>query len=328
MQRMIPTSTTLSDDRGAVGIFTAIVVVVLFGFLGLAVDVGAMYDERRQLGNGADAAALAIAEDCALEVISCSLGAAKPIAASFASANASDGFAAVDSVVIDPIAKSVRVVTSTLTSDGGTLFEPFFAEVIGFNGTTVRASATAVWGYPSSMRGVLPLIISECEFPLSTNLPTPERVLYFHDGNPEEPCNAHAGQDSDGDGFLPAGFGWLYTGGTGCHIDLSVGIWKTADPGSSPTTGCLTGDISGLVGEPTPLPIFDDLIGQGDQGSYHIAGFALFVVTGYNLGGQYRYNPPCGGDQRCVSGYFTTGVVHDGSIGGVNRGIVIVKLTD
>ncbi|HEX5631376.1 MAG TPA: Tad domain-containing protein [Acidimicrobiia bacterium] len=327
MQWLTPIPTSRSNDRGAVGIFTAIVVVVLFGFLGLAVDVGAMYDERRQLGNGADAAVLAIAEDCALEVISCNLGSAKPIAASFAAANASDGFAAVDSVVIDPVARSVRVVTSTLTADGGTVFEPFFAEVIGFDGTTVRASATAVWGYPSSMRGVLPLIISECEFPLSTNLPTPERVLYFHDGNPEEPCNAHAGQDADGDGFLPAGFGWLDTV-SGCHIDLVTGTWKEADPGASPTTGCTTGDIAGLVGEPTPLPIFDDIVGTGSGGEYHIAGFALFVVTGYNLGGQFKFNAPCNGDQRCVSGYFTTGVVHDGSIGGVYRGIVIVKLTD
>ena len=76
------------DDRGAVGIFTAIVVIVLFGFMGLAVDVGAMYDERRQLANGADAAVLAIAEDCALEVISCDRDTAKVIADGFASANA------------------------------------------------------------------------------------------------------------------------------------------------------------------------------------------------------------------------------------------------
>jgi len=74
-------------DRGAVGIFTAIVVIVLFGFMGLAVDVGAMYDERRQLANGADAAVLAIAEDCALEVISCDRDTANVIAAGFASAS-------------------------------------------------------------------------------------------------------------------------------------------------------------------------------------------------------------------------------------------------
>ena len=315
------------DDRGAVGIFTAIVVVVLFGFLGLAVDVGAMYDERRQLANGADAAVLAIAEDCALGVISCDQATANVIAAGFASANARDGAAAVDSVTIDRVAQTVRVVTSTLTDDGGRLFEPFFAEVIGYDGTTVRAAAAAQWGFPRSMRGVLPLIISECEFPQGTPLPTAERILYFHDGNPTEPCNAQAGQDSDGDGFLAAGFGWLATA-SGCQIDLATGMWRAADPGASPTTGCSVGDISSLLGEPTPLPIFDDLVGVGAGGNYHITGFALFVITGYNLGGQFHLNRPCSGDERCVSGYFTTGVVHDGEIGGEYRGIVIVKLTE
>jgi Flp pilus assembly protein TadG len=317
----------LNDDRGAVGLFTAVVVVVLFGFLGLAVDVGAMYDERRQLANGADAAALAIAEDCALGVISCDRATGKVIAADFASANARDGAAAVDSVTIDYAEQSVRVVTSTLTSDGGHLFEPFFAEVIGYDGTTVRAAATAQWGFPASMRGVLPLIISECEFPLGTPLPTPPRVLFFHDGNNAEPCNAHAGQDADGDGFLAGGFGWLDTV-SGCRADLARGNWVDADPGSSPTTGCGVDDIRSLVGESVPLPIFDDLVGTGSGGEYHITGFALFTVTGFNFGGQFRVNPPCSGDERCVSGYFTTGVVHDGEVGGEYRGIVIVKLTE
>lgn len=325
MQRM---TRSVRDDRGAVGLFTAVVVVVLFGFLGLAVDVGAMYDERRQLANGADAAALAIAEDCALGVISCDQATAKIIAAGFASANARDGAAAIDSVTIDRVAQTVRVVTSTLTDEGERRFEPFFAEVIGYDGSTIRAAATAQWGFPRSMRGVLPLIISECELPPGTTFPTPPRILYFHDGNPAEPCNAQAGQDADGDGFLASGFGWLLTSGGACQTDLAVGNLRLADPGSSPSNGCLPGDISGLVGEPVPLPIFDDLFGQGDQGTYHIAGFALFVVTGYNLGGQFRLNPPCSGDERCVSGYFTTGTVYDGEIGGEYRGIVIVKLTE
>ena len=323
MQRM----TNSRNDSGAVGIFTAIVVVVLFGFLGFAVDMGAMYDERRQLSNGADAAALAIAEDCALGVIFCDTVSAKPIAASFASANARDGAAAVDSVVINHGLNTVRVVTSTLTGDGGSTFKPFFAEVVGFNGSTIRASATAVWGFPASMRNVLPLIISECEFPLGTPVPTPTRILYFHDGNNAEPCNAHAGHDADGDGVLAGGFGWLDTP-SGCAVDLVSGDWVETDPGASPSTGCSTPDISGLMGRPVPLPIFDDILGVGTGGEYHIAGFALFVVTGYNFGGQFKANAPCQGDERCVSGYFVPGVVHDGETGGDDRGIVIVKLID
>ena len=55
----------LDDERGVSLIFVAILLPVLFGFAVFAVDAAALYEERRELQNGADAAVLAIAEDCA-----------------------------------------------------------------------------------------------------------------------------------------------------------------------------------------------------------------------------------------------------------------------
>ncbi len=46
------------DDRGAVLVWVALMIVVLLGVGALVIDVGALYAERRQLQNGADAAAL------------------------------------------------------------------------------------------------------------------------------------------------------------------------------------------------------------------------------------------------------------------------------
>ncbi|MEE9297891.1 MAG: Tad domain-containing protein [Acidimicrobiia bacterium] len=315
----------LKRDDGVAGVFVAITIATLLGMLGFAVDVGAMYDERRQLTNGADAAVLAIAEDCALKV-SCNPGSAKKTAQSFANANANDGAAFIESVVLDVSARTVRVDTGTLTPSGERVFEPFFAQVIGWDGATVYGSASALWGYPSTMRGVLPLIISQCEI---TPLKFDElRVLTFHDANKTEPCNAAVGMDGNDDGKLAAGFGWLIADGADCSTaTLTISDWVFADPGSSPSNGCSPPDISALIGEPTPLPIFDDLVGLGANGEYHIASFVLFEIAGYNFGGLYKFNPPCDGDERCVSGYFRTGTVHDGEPGGPNNGIVIVKLT-
>jgi Flp pilus assembly protein TadG len=320
MQRLI-------DDHGAVGVFTAITLVVVLGMAGFTVDVGAMYVERGELRNGADAAVLSIAEDCALGVGSCDPATARAEAQQFADDNASDGHAGVDEVDLDVTGRRVRVVTKTETADGGDTLEPYFAKIVGFNGSTVYADATAVWGYPASMRNVLPLIISQCEFPGAESLPGPSDILYFHDGNNADPCNAQAGQDTDGDAMLSGGFGWLETSGD-CAASMDQGDWVHTDPGSSTSGGCSPSDISGLLGRSTPLPIFDDIDGVGSNGRYHVAGFAMFFITGYNFGGQYKANPPCHGDERCVSGYFTTGVVHDGDLGGTNRGIVIVKLVD
>jgi len=55
----------LRNDDGSIAIIVAIVMVVLLGMATLVVDVGRLYVERRQLQNGADAAALAVAVDCA-----------------------------------------------------------------------------------------------------------------------------------------------------------------------------------------------------------------------------------------------------------------------
>ncbi|NQV05334.1 Tad domain-containing protein, partial [bacterium] len=301
----------LRDDRGSTLVFAALVMVAVLGAAGLAIDVASVYQERRELANGADAAVLAIAEDCALGTGPCDSLSAGATARQYASANATDHLAAVDLVSLDAAGRTVTVHTSTLNSDGSTTAPQFFSRVVGWSGTNVRAGAAAVWGHPSALRSTLPLIISECEFPFGVALPTSERTIYFHDGNSADPCNAQAGQDTDGAGVLAGGFGWL-TANHPCAVDLAEGAWVSDDPGASPTSSCSPEDLFALLAHPVPLPFFDDLNGVGSNGRYHIAGFGLFQVTGFNFGGQFKgpsaSSAPCSGDQRCVSGYFTSGV--------------------
>ena len=49
----------LRDERGAVAVMVALLMVPLIGFAAIAIDVAAMWSERQQLQNGADAGALA-----------------------------------------------------------------------------------------------------------------------------------------------------------------------------------------------------------------------------------------------------------------------------
>ena len=318
----------LNDDRGATVVIAAIVVVVLLGMAGLVVDVGALYQERRELQNGADAAVLAIAESCGIGR-ACGTAYANAAAAQYAGANAEDGFTTVADVNLDEAGKTVTVRTRTLTEDGSAKVEPFFARVLGFDGATVEATATAIWGNPRQLRSTIPLIISECEFPFEADLPTAPRTIYFHDGASIEPCNAIAGMDTDGDGKLSGGFGWLVSSG-GCEVSLTSSSWVTDDPGASPTSGCDVDFLASLVGEEVPLPFFVDTDGLGSNGRYFIGGFGMFHITGYNFGGGFKQpslkDAPCSGDERCISGYFTTGVIYDGEPGGTDHGIVLVKL--
>lgn len=334
-----------SEDSGASMVFIAICLVFLIGFAGLAVDVGALYAERTELQKGAEAAVLAIAEDCGHGTKPCDVPTASATAEGYIDANATDLAGALDSLELDTVGQTVTVIDQTERSDGGSIFLPFFAQVIGFEGTTVRAQASAAWGAPSGM-ATLPIVISECEwvkhggdpedwpdYPEGFNPwpsdPSEPLLFTFHDGNSTESCNDEAGQD------LPGGFGWLDTGGDDCEAETVDGGWTADDVGASPSNGCTAAYMASLVGTVVALPWFEkvnDL--SGSNGEYFIAGYSPFYLTGYNFGGQYKEDSlwdgqrPCTGDERCLEGYFVSGYTFsDGELGGEYRGILIVKLT-
>jgi hypothetical protein len=325
------------DERGATIVIVAISLVALLGMVGLVIDLGAVYEERRELSRGADAAVLAVATDCGTGVEPCDVETATDTAGTYASLNADDGATAIDDLTLDLDEQRVWVRTQSLDpSDGSDQLKLFFMRVFGIDGTTVEAEAAAIWGYPLEA-SALPLIISDCEWArlVPGGVPSPSHpvvTIFFHDGHNTEECNARAGQDTDGDGILSGGFGWLNTNGD-CAATVLSGNWVGEDPGSSPSTGCDAAELRSLIYQKTVLvPYFDDTQGLGANGQYHIAGVGAFHVTGYNFGGQFKEPSaalaPCSGDERCISGYFDTDVVSGGGTGGANYGVVVVRLVD
>jgi hypothetical protein len=310
-----------------------VLLVVLIGFAALAIDVGALYQERRELQNGADAAALAIAEDCGRATAPCDSATAGATAELYADDNSDDDLSAVDTVDLDPLAKTVSVVTSTEEIGGGTILAPALAQVLGWNGTTVHGSAAAAWGYPAGLH-TLPLIISDCEWndptrPLLQTEPPfvgDPWIFTFHDGHHGRTCG-HGPSGFD----LPGGFGWLDTFAGLCAADTEEGGWIGADPGSSPANGCTPELIRAqILDQVVYLPYYDDLTGTGNNDEYRVSAFGAFWVTGYNFGGGYKEPPgnvPCGGAERCLAGYFVEATAYDGDLGGTDRGLVLVKLT-
>ena len=81
-------------DEGAVLITVALMMTVLLGVGALVIDLGALYVEKRELQNGADAAALAIAQGCAAG----DCGAPGAIAQQYVNLNARDGVSGVGEV--------------------------------------------------------------------------------------------------------------------------------------------------------------------------------------------------------------------------------------
>jgi Flp pilus assembly protein TadG len=134
----------LDGERGATAVVFALLLVPMLGFAAIAVDVGALYAERARLQVGADAAAIAVAQDCSRGNCGNMLATAQALI----DANDTEGTAAQPVLSSDPL---------SVTVTGGLPVEHWFAPVIGHDSTRVSATATVGWGGPSGGTAVLPL---------------------------------------------------------------------------------------------------------------------------------------------------------------------------
>ncbi len=334
-------------DEGAVLVWVALMMVVLIGFAAFVIDIGALYAEKRQLQNGADAAASAVAQDCANG--DCADENAR--ADEYADLNAKDGAAAVDGVCgvgpglpacSDPPPAGaagatgwVRVRTSTETSDGGTEVAFVLAPVItALTGATVRASAVAAWGALGG-GAFVPYVFSLCEYVAlggsaggivdGVGFPSGIGYIYFHGVNRDDPralpCRpSPSGQD------LPGGFGRV--DGVGCQANLTYGEWAPVDTGNDLVRGC---PYQSWQNQEVVIAIYDQVRGTGSNGEYRIAGFVGFHVLGYRLGGNRTYSTPscplvANASVSYLCGEFTMVTTRGDLGGGPNYGAQVIKM--
>ena len=282
----------LTDERGQVSVVVALLMVPLMGFAAISVDVAALWNQELQLQNGADAAALAIAGDCARG----RCGSTTQTAQGLASAN----------IAVDTAAASVTSLTSTSVTVRNTgVRNHWFAPVLGHDSSRITTTATANWQSPIGGTAVLPLTFSWCEFSAQTGggLPsgTTSRTIYLTGGGSLlGDCNGPLLNR------VPGGFGWLRVNSGTCRTTSAILSLLPSDPGNSVPSSCSPQDLVNVRGKTVLLPVHDLAVGNGSNAVYRVYGYAAFVITGYRFGGQYSWNSPCSGNGRCLSGYFTT----------------------
>ncbi|GAA4283037.1 hypothetical protein GCM10022261_05680 [Brevibacterium daeguense] len=310
----------LRDDRGAVNVMVALLMIPLIGFVALAIDVAAMHWEKQQLQVGADAAALAVAQDCARHAC----GTPAVTAQDFAVANHSTGdVTAVVDPVPTPASGEVRVATTGVS-------EHFFAPVLGFDETTLTTRATVGWGAPSGGTAVLPVAFSWCEFQQQTGggLPTgtTERTIFFTKSSGTTGCT---GPSSN---VVPGGFGWLTVNAESCRTTSAIDEILWSDTGENVPSSCTTADFTEVQNTTVLLPIYDEAGGTGSSSWYRLYGYAAFHITGYHFVGQYSWSAAgtCKGNVRCIQGYFTQFVdmsdAFDYSPGAPEMGASVVRM--
>jgi hypothetical protein len=311
------------DERGAVAIIVCVAMIGLIGMAGLVLDTAALFQERRELQNGADAAALAAAEECARQdagidatplVNECTDAFAFSTAEDYVEDNALDGVSGVDpaDVDLDLTNRKVSVSTATELTDGTNEITYRFAQLLSDNfGKTVHADAVASWGAPGTI-AALPMTIAECEWSaVAADVLT---TLTFHAGSNHDTTCDHNGSD------YPGGFGYL-DGASECSVTVSVGTNIPGDNGTSGIDGCLANELRAIydAGEPVGIPIYTSVSGTGANATYTISGFAAFEIVAYDLnhGPAWRYPAvlnPCLPGEVCLVGRFTGEVFSTGTI--------------
>jgi Putative Flp pilus-assembly TadE/G-like len=322
VRRLKMTNRDSPSERGALSVIVAIMLVVLLGFAAMAVDVSMMYAERTQVRNGADAAALAIAQKCAKSTVDPDCASTSPLASSLANSNATDGLSNIKSAVPNTVSQIVSVTAgSQQTGNTPNQVSLFFAKVLGISSAEVTATASAQWGTPSKGPAILPLAIAYCklDIPAAGSQGTVQ-VLE---------------QSVNGCGGLPGGFGWITTSGTSCSVTMTAGqsdnagLWFASDPGASAPTICTAADFSQMNDQTVLLPLYDVATGTGSSGKYYVKGFAAFHVTGYHFA-DIAWSTGGNVQNKTIRGYFVkfVSLAQAFELGNVpNFGASVVRLT-
>jgi Flp pilus assembly protein TadG len=287
MQRLTRLRRRLGDERGASAVIVALLMVPMLGFTAIAVDIGHVYAERARLQVAADAAALAVAQDCARGTC----GDMQATAAAMVAANDAG------STTAPPVLSSAPL-SVTVTGDRPT--RHWFAPVLGIDATNVSATATVAWGAPGAGTAVLPLTFSYCSFVHQTgglSTTTSSTILFTKTAN--DGCTGPSGN------AVPGGFAYVTTDPGTCQATSAIAQLLASDTGNTPPSSCGNPDFSKWLGQTVLLPLFDQADSTGSNAWYRVYGYAAFRLTGYFFGGQYSSSSkPCGGNDRCIAGYF------------------------
>ena len=260
--------------------------VTLLGFTAVAVDVGMLYAERTQLRNGADAAALAVAQKCARDLNDPDCSATSVLARSLANSNAGDGKTNVSALDLDKAAGTVKVTAGAQEAGKDpNRVSLFIARVLGFSDAEVTAEAAVQWGQPVAGPLPFPLAFSICQ-------------VKYHVGGGLQQLQSH-GDNANPDclygpsgAAVPGGFGWLTSdsGVCGGLININSGDASNAPGNSYPgiCDGVLqkwAADITAGKDVTALLPVFNRVTGTGSNAKYKLTSFAAFNVKGWKFSG-------------------------------------------
>jgi Putative Flp pilus-assembly TadE/G-like len=248
-------------ERGGIAVAVALLMPLVFGAAALAIDTVAVWSDRQQVENGADAAALAVAMDCA----NGNCGDIKATAEAAFWANDQAGKAAdlgpgEGWVSVDGGARKVSITQKTPW-----IINHYFAAALGYGTGELSVQSYAAWAPTARATTAVPLAVSGCTYNArATTLPL---------------ATGSAGSCGDGTALTAV------DSPTAC---ATTSKWNTSvaiRPGSGVPAGCTSSYLGGLVGKNLVLPVYDSTAGSGGSTTYHVYGYAAFHVSSVSTSG-------------------------------------------
>lgn len=294
-----------ASERGQMLTLFALALVALVGMVGLIIDGGDTFLQRRDQQNVADAAAMA---------------------AGYAYVNGQDPTGAAQTVATangyvhgqDNTTVTVTVGATAITVDVSRPHQNYFAGAMGFASWGVSTTASVQAGIPIGVYGAMPLIFNEAAF----NDTSTSSVVTFDEpgtGTQDVPqtatsfnwsvyCTAN-GNPCNGDSNTVRDLINDRGRSTVLYVDDKIG------PLNAGAHTTLFSDLASMVGDEYPVAIVDNAGG--------IKGWAMFKITA-----------SVGGSTKQISGQFSTKknpppmVIAQGHGTGTSYGAYVVKLTN
>ncbi len=346
-------------ESGQSIIIIAGVVVVLLALVALVVDVGNAYAQRRIVQNAVDAAALAGARRLAERGVGKSVLEIQVLrdVETFADLNGVDP-RSVQAWFIDAEGERLETVdrwfgpapaaAEGVEAAGDLPFTTYFAQLLGF--PTMTASTTAkAWVLfgPCNSDMLFPVTVSTSIFTDTTGVPKIGEIYTLWDKNNKiSPGNWGwlYWEDGDGNCRCPYGNDCCPQNPAARNLDDNIedntrsGNWMVGDWVSGGPGVMMGGVLDTLMPYVTDadwpeviIPLYDQVVGTGNNTKYRIGGFAAFrlrcVFSGKNHY-EERYPGDCdpcsksgNSSDKCIRGEFVRRVVPSGQGSCLNTGI-------
>jgi hypothetical protein len=238
-------------DDGLMAITVTVLAVVMFVMVAFSVDVGSAAAITQSAQNSADAAALAVATDCART------GNPSSVAPYLTNGQ-------VPATMVPGCGNGAVTVSVSRTMSWT------FGKLVGLTTYTQTRKAIANWGALASSTGTLfPITIGTCAFTSAFNV---KITLHSHS---VAGCSNPSGQ-----------FGFIQGGCTSQPQTIVAGQWLPGTTGNNLNgTGCTEASLNAMLNTDVLVPVWDSQTGQGSGAQYHILAYAVFHLTGWSTNG-------------------------------------------